>query len=59
MGIAGYGDFGDTIDDIGDLPVSYLLVGLGLALANYLLRYLRWSYYLSVLKIHAPVGLSM
>ncbi len=59
MGMAGYGDFGDTIDDIGDLPVSYLLAGLGLALANYLLRYLRWSYYLSVLKIHAPAGLSM
>ena len=59
VAMAGYGDFGDTVDEIGDLPIHYLFAGLGLALANYLLRYLRWSYYLAVLKIHVPAGLSL
>ena len=57
--MAGYGDFEDTVDEIGDLPVRYIFAGLSLALANYLLRYLRWSYYLSVLKIHVAARLSM
>ena len=59
VAMAGYGDYGDTVDEIGDLPIHYLFAGLGLALANYLLRYLRWSYYLAVLKIHVPAGLSL
>ena len=57
--MAGYGDFEDTVDEIGDLPVRYIFAGLSLALANYLLRYLRWSYYLGVLKIHVPARLGM
>ena len=56
--LVGYGDFGGTIDEIGNLPISYLLAGLGLALSNYLLRFLRWAFYLKVLKIKAPVGIS-
>ena len=56
--LVGYGDFGGTIDEIGNLPISYLLAGLGLALSNYLLRFLRWAFYLKVLKIEAPVGIS-
>lgn len=58
VALAGYGDFGGTIDEIGNLPISYLLAGLGLALSNYLLRFLRWAFYLKVLKIKAPVGIS-
>ena len=58
VALAGYGDFGGTIDGIGNLPISYLLAGLGLALSNYLLRFLRWAFYLKVLKIKAPVGIS-
>ena len=56
--LVGYGDFGGTIDEIGNLPISYLLAGLGLALSNYLLRFLRWAFYLKVLKIEAPVDIS-
>ena len=58
VALVGYGDFGGTIDEIGNLPISYLLAGLGLALSNYLLRFLRWAFYLKVLKIEAPVDIS-
>jgi len=58
VALVGYGDFDGTIDEIGNLPISYLLAGLGLALSNYLLRFLRWAFYLKVLKIEAPVGIS-
>jgi len=59
IGMAIYGDFGDTIDEIGALPVGYFFAGLGLALSNYLLRFIRWSYYLNVLRINVPAGLSL
>jgi len=58
VALVGYGDFGGTIDEIGNLSISYLLAGLGLALSNYLLRFLRWAFYLKVLKIEVPVGIS-
>ena len=58
VALVGYGDFDGTIDEIGNLPISYLLAGLGLALSNYLLRFLRWAFYLKVLKIEAPVDIS-
>jgi len=58
VALVGYGDFDGTIDEIGNLPISYLLAGLGLALSNYLLRFLRWAFYLKVLKIESPVGIS-
>jgi uncharacterized protein (TIRG00374 family) len=58
VALVGYGDFGGTIDEIGNLPISYLIAGLALALANYLLRFLRWAFYLRVLKIDVPVGIS-
>jgi uncharacterized protein (TIRG00374 family) len=35
---------------------SAALAGLGLALANYLVRFLRWQYYLRVLGLDVPVG---
>ena len=58
VALVGYGDFGDTVDEIGSLPVGYLFAGLGLASANYLLRFLRWAFYLKVLKIDAPARIS-
>ena len=58
MALAVYGDFDATIDEIGDLPVLYLFGALGLASANYLLRFFRWAFYLRVLKISVPTGLS-
>jgi uncharacterized protein (TIRG00374 family) len=59
VAMAGYGDFGDTVAKISDLPVRYLFAGLGLAMANYLLRYLRWALYLRVLKIGVPFNVSI
>jgi uncharacterized protein (TIRG00374 family) len=59
VAMAGYGDFGDTVSEISDLPVRYIFAGLGLAMANYLLRYLRWALYLRVLKIGVPFGVSI
>ena len=58
VALVGYGDFGDTVEEIGSLPVGYLFAGLGLASSNYLLRFLRWAFYLRVLKIDAPVHVS-
>ena len=58
VALASYGDFGGTVDEIGSLPVRYLFAALGLASANYLLRFLRWAFYLRVLKIDAPAGVS-
>ena len=59
MALVGYGDFGETVDEIGGLPLRYLFAGLGLASANYLLRFLRWAFYLRVLKIDAPGRVSV
>ena len=58
VALAGYGDFSGTVDEIGNLPVRYLFAALGLASANYLLRFVRWTFYLRVLKIPAPAGVS-
>ena len=58
VALVGYGDFGDTVEEIGNLPILYLVAGLGLALANYLLRFLRWAFYLKVLAIESPVVIS-
>ncbi len=58
VALVGYGDFGDTVEEIGNLPILYLVSGLGLALANYLLRFLRWAFYLKVLAIESPVVIS-
>ena len=59
VALAGYGDFSGTIDEIGNLPVSYLFAALGLATANYLLRFVRWAFYLRVLHISVPAGVSV
>jgi uncharacterized protein (TIRG00374 family) len=58
VGVAGYGDFRETFANLSRFPIGYLLGALGLAALNYALRYLRWSYYLKVLEIRVPVGLS-
>ena len=56
--LVGYGDFGDTLDEISSLSISYLIAGLALALANYFLRFVRWIFYLDVLGIKAPAAVS-
>ena len=58
VAVVGYGDFGGTVDEISELPVGYLFAALGLASANYLLRFIRWVFYLRVLEIDVPAGVS-
>lgn len=58
LGIFGYGDFKETGRQLADFPLSHFLAALALAALNYLLRFLRWSYYLRVLAIRVPLGAS-
>lgn len=58
VGVAGYGDFRETFGNLSQFPISYLLGALGLAALNYVLRYLRWSFYLRVLDIRVPLVLN-
>ena len=50
-GIAGYGDFRQVWRLLVEFPLSHLLLAFGLALLNYILRFIRWAYYLRVLNI--------
>ena len=58
VALMGYGDFSSTVGEIGSLPFRYRCAGLGLAVSNFLLRFLRWAFYLKVLRIEAPIGIS-
>ena len=58
-GLTGYGDFGEVADNLLSFPLPHLLLALALALANYLLRYLRWEYYLRTLNTKVPTGMSV
>lgn len=55
VGLIGYGDFGETFRQLVNFPLSHLFTALALASLNYLLRFVRWSYYLYVLKIKLPL----
>ena len=56
--LVGYGDFREIGQRLAHFPVTHLIAALALALLNYFLRFLRWAYYLRVLKISAPVAVS-
>ena len=58
-GLSGYGDFGEVTDNLLSFPLPHLLLALALAMANYLLRYLRWEYYLRTLNTKVPTGMSV
>ncbi len=59
VGLFSYGDFKDISGQLSRFPLVYLLAALGLALVNYALRFLRWSYYLHFLKIPVPFFVSV
>ncbi|MDA1218446.1 MAG: lysylphosphatidylglycerol synthase transmembrane domain-containing protein [Chloroflexi bacterium] len=59
VGLAAYGDIRNVGQRIASFPIHYLSVAIVLALLNYLLRFLRWCYYLRVLKIEIPLQLSL
>ena len=50
-GVAFYGDYRGVLGRISSFPIAYWIMALGLASANYLLRLLRWNYYLKLLGI--------
>lgn len=58
FGLAGYGDLPEVSKQLGQFPVTYLIVALALAILNYLLRFVRWAYYLRVLGISVPFHIS-
>lgn len=58
-GIAGYGDFREVGSLLVEFPAGYWLMALGLALLNYFLRFLRWAWYLKVLRIDVPRSVSL
>ena len=53
-GLSGYGEFDEVADQLLSFPPSSLLLALSLAMANYLIRYLRWVYYLRLLHADVP-----
>ena len=57
-GVAGYGDFREVWKHLVDFPLTHLGLAFGLALFNYLLRFLRWAYYLRILNLVVPFHLS-
>jgi len=58
VALAAYGDFKNVGQRIASFPISYLSAAIALAVLNFLLRFLRWSYYLKILKIDVPLKLS-
>ncbi|MBM3942724.1 MAG: flippase-like domain-containing protein [SAR202 cluster bacterium] len=58
VGLAAYGDLRDLAGRVTRFPLPYLAVALGLAAINYLLRFLRWQFYLRTLSIPVPVPVS-
>ena len=58
-GLALYGDLPELLRQVSSFSVAYWLAVLGLALANYLLRLVRWHYYLRVLGIRIGSGASV
>ena len=56
--LVGYGDFREMGQRLADFPVTHLIAALALALLNYLLRFVRWAFYLRVLKFSGPLAVS-
>ena len=59
VGLAGYGDFQETADQLRGFPIPYLAGALGLAAVNFALRFFRWAYYLRKLELRAPLPVSV
>ena len=58
-GLALYGDFPELFEEISSFPVAYWSMALGLALANYAIRMVRWHYYLKLLEIETGMWTSI
>jgi hypothetical protein len=51
VGMAAYGDFRDVGRRLAAFPAHYFVIALTLAGLNFLLRFLRWNYYLNTLNV--------
>ena len=51
IGLALYGDLPELLRQVSSFPVVYWFIVLGLASVNYLVRLVRWQYYLRLLNI--------
>lgn len=54
-----YADFGDLSEKIKFFDFSYLPIILILAPLNYVLRFVKWNYYLKQLKIKIPMKINL
>ena len=53
-GLILYGDFDKLMSHIKVFPIIYFMAAIALTTFNYLLRFLRWEYYLRTLQIKVP-----
>ena len=51
VGLSAYADFAAVLDGLGDFQWRYLPLILGLVLVNYLLRFLKWQFYLRTIGV--------
>lgn len=51
VGLSAYADFSDVIDSLGEFKWAYLPIVLGLTFVNYILRFLKWQFYLRIIGI--------
>lgn len=54
-GLGAFGDFENVLNEVLSFPQNTLLQALGLAVINYLFRYLRWKYYLTLVQASVPI----
>ena len=51
LGLTAYADFSDVAKSLGDFQWQYLPLVLLLSFANYILRFLKWQYYLKTIGV--------
>ncbi len=51
IGLSAYADFSEVIDGLGRFKWEYLPIILGLTCVNYVLRFLKWQFYLKTIGV--------
>ncbi|HWC30699.1 MAG TPA: lysylphosphatidylglycerol synthase transmembrane domain-containing protein [Dehalococcoidia bacterium] len=51
IGLSAYADFSDVVDGLGEFKWEYLPIVLGLTSVNYVLRFLKWQFYLKTIGV--------
>lgn len=55
LGLTFLADFRATIEALSKFKVIYLPLILGLTFINYMLRFIKWQYYLKLIKVQLPL----